>query len=184
MGCETARASLWEGCRDAPTTGFNDLKYRRVGNSQTVLRSGWLVVGPPSGNGIAPVPTVNGNVPLPIELTSFEGNTLDNKSNQLTWQTTSETNNSGFEIQRSKYGEDWQTLAFVEGKGTTNEKQSYEYIDRFPEKGVNYYRLKQLDHDGASSYSDVVAVALESAGLTQAFYPNPAKDFISFPNVE
>ena len=162
-----------------PTTGFNDLKYRRVGNSQTVPTSGWLV-----RDGIPPVPTVTLNVPLPVDLINFNSRNYSGGSNLLSWQTASETNNSGFEIQRSKDGEDWQTLAFVEGKGTTSEKQSYEYIDRSPEMGVNYYRLNQLDHDGASSYSDVVAVALKSAGLAQAFYPNPAKDFIFFPNVE
>lgn len=112
--------------------------------------------------------------PLPVELTSFTASLSDGKV-VLNWATATETNNSGFEIQRS-YGEVWQSVGFIKGAGSTTEKRSYTFED----KNVNSsnakisYRLKQVDFNGTVSYSNSVEVALAPSkfALNQN-YPNP-----------
>lgn len=109
---------------------------------------------------------------LPVELTNFSGELL-NKSIALQWQTVLETNNEGFEIERSKDGRAWDYLDFVNGQGESNEIINYEFLDQRPVAGQNYYRLRQLDFDGQFSYSNVISVEFER----QVFevFPNPIK---------
>jgi hypothetical protein len=110
---------------------------------------------------------------IPVELTSFIA-TADYGSVELNWITSTETNNRGFEVQRSAGGE-FETIAFVEGHGTTTEVQAYNYIDRNVNVGSYSYRLKQVDFDGTFKYSDVVEVdvpMLREFALDQN-YPNP-----------
>lgn len=110
--------------------------------------------------------------PLPVELTFFRAEIIENKS-VLTWQTSSEENNSGFEVERSTDGENFETIGFVEGNGTTLEVQNYTYIDNNPTNGINYYRLRQVDFDGAFEYSDVVNVELEKETVENRIVQNP-----------
>jgi len=121
-----------------------------------------------------------GAVLLPVELVNFKAN-LKNQRVDLLWQTATELNNEGFEVQRAvgnaalEAGR-WQVLDFVAGNGTTNEIQNYSYTDERPQAGLNYYRLKQIDFDGKFEYSDVVSVDLPNfenlANLR--IFPNPA----------
>jgi len=93
----------------------------------------------------------------------------------LNWETASELNNLGFEVERRTESSEFRTIAFVEGNGTTTEQRSYSYLDRTVEQGVNYYRLKQVDFDGSYAYSDVVEIDATgplSFDLAQN-YPNP-----------
>jgi hypothetical protein len=112
--------------------------------------------------------------PLPVELVSFRG-TATAQGVQLTWQTASEQNNAGFEVQRrSEKASEWQVLGFVRGAGTTAEAQSYTFLDKSA-SGKVQYRLKQIDFDGQFEYSNVIEV---DAGLPKQFaleqnYPNP-----------
>ncbi len=117
---------------------------------------------------------------LPVEISWFKGQAIST-GNLLTWQTSSELINEGFEIQKAvgnaalEAGR-WQVLAFVEGHGTTNEVQNYSYTDEHPQAGLNYYRLKQIDFDGKFDYSDIVSVDLtnfENLSNLRVF-PNPA----------
>lgn len=110
---------------------------------------------------------------IPVELTSFAANVSDGKV-KLSWTTASEKNNRGFEIQRSN-GSEFSTLTFVEGKGTTTERQSYSFVDDNPGFGVVKYRLKQIDFNGTYTYSNVIEVDVTSPmtfDLAQN-YPNP-----------
>ena len=66
----------------------------------------------------------------------------------LTWQTASELNNAGFEVERSADAKQWEVLGFVNGHGTTMEANDYKYLDAQPMRGMNYYRLSQTDFDG------------------------------------
>ncbi len=110
---------------------------------------------------------------LPVELKSFKIHTIDN-SFQLLWQTASETNNAGFEIQRSTNGKTFKTLAFVEGNGTSLKEQEYHYDDENLHNGQRYYyRLKQLDFDGAFAYSDILTAKIKSIGIASLLSPNP-----------
>ena len=116
---------------------------------------------------------------LPVELTYFNGKKVTT-GNQLTWQTASEKNNKGFEIQRSQDDNldsyrDWETLDFIEGQGTITTTQNYTYLDKNPAKGNNYYRLKQIDLDGKFEYSNIINVNYE-LGITNdklSVFPNP-----------
>ncbi len=111
---------------------------------------------------------------IPVELTSFTANAI-NGNVELNWQTATEVNNQGFEIERRTETSEFRTIGFVEGNGTTTEPRSYSYLDKTVEQGVTYYRLKQIDFDGTYAYSDVVEVNATgplSFDLSQN-YPNP-----------
>lgn len=112
-------------------------------------------------------------VVLPVELTSFTAS-LNDKDIILNWKTASETNNYGFEVQKSKDGVNYLTLGFVKGQGNTSSGASYSYIDRGTE-GKNYYRLKQIDFDGSFSYSNVVETENYTVTGYRLYqnYPNP-----------
>lgn len=113
---------------------------------------------------------------LPVTLSHFEG-FLQNEQVHLHWTTTSETNNQGFYIQRSSDGKSWQSIGFVAGQGTTISPSHYEYLDPQPQKSITYYRLQQMDFDGAVDYSNIVAIALEGSAKEVAMqvYPNPTR---------
>ncbi|OGU71572.1 MAG: hypothetical protein A2V93_07285 [Ignavibacteria bacterium RBG_16_34_14] len=117
---------------------------------------------------------INGVVP--VQLTSFEAQVSGNNVN-LIWQTATETNNRGFEIEK-KYGNSWKVIGFREGKGTTTEFNEYSFTDKLDDTqtGKIYYRLKQLDYDGTSSYSKEVFVDIVGGPKVFALeqnYPNP-----------
>ena len=110
---------------------------------------------------------------IPVELTSFNA-ISDGEAVTLNWQTATETNNQGFEIQRSNDSE-FEKIGFVAGHGTTTEIQSYIFIDENVLAGEYSYRLKQMDYDGTTEYSNVVEVEVTQPieySLSQN-YPNP-----------
>ena len=131
----------------------------------------------PKGTGTMAVPFLQGTGSLlPVELVSFDA-TLDGQSLDLRWKTASETNNAGFEIQRTTDADQgpWQVLGWVEGHGTTLEPQRYTYRVDGLQAGMHRFRLKQIDFDGAFEYSPEVEVAVgipTSYHLSSA-YPNP-----------
>jgi hypothetical protein len=112
---------------------------------------------------------------IPVELVSFNAS-LNQSNVSLSWITATELNNRGFSVQR-KVSNQWQDVVFVEGQGTTTEKNSYSYIDdisSIENNGKIYYRLKQFDYDGSFSFSNEVLVMITPAEykLSQN-YPNP-----------
>ena len=112
--------------------------------------------------------------PIPVELSSFTANAAQNAV-VLNWETASEVNNFGFEVERSFDNVTFSTLGFVDGKGTTTERQAYSFTDQTSLTSKAYYRLRQVDFDGRFDYSDVVTVENtipESFSLNQNF-PNP-----------
>lgn len=110
---------------------------------------------------------------VPVELTSFTALVNDNDVN-LVWKTSTEKNNSGFQIER-KSGSEFQVVGFVSGSGTTTEPQTYSFADVDLNDGVYQYRLKQIDFDGASEYSDVVQIEIVTPDVysLQQNFPNP-----------
>jgi hypothetical protein len=111
--------------------------------------------------------------PLPVELTSFSAIAKGNRV-ELQWNTATELNNYGFDVERSTSGT-WTKIGFVEGAGTSNAPKSYSFIDGSAQGAVQY-RLKQIDRDGQFTYSSVVEVMIANAAeryeLAQNF-PNP-----------
>lgn len=113
------------------------------------------------------------NNSLPVELTFF---TAENKSNRvdLKWQTASEKNNDFFEVQRSFDGKQFEVLGIVEGSGDSKETIDYGFKDYAPLAGDSYYRLRQVDYDGAFEYSEVVKINREQSSDLVAV-PNPTQ---------
>ncbi len=110
---------------------------------------------------------------VPVELTSFIASVTGNNVT-LNWSTATETNNQGFEIQRSNGGE-YQVVGYVAGHGTTVEPQTYSFTDQNVGAGKYQYRLRQVDYDGKFEYSSVVEVEVfgpKEFSLGQN-YPNP-----------
>lgn len=112
---------------------------------------------------------------IPVELISFEGR-IENNKIVLTWITATELNNYGFEIQKLFDNKNWQSIGFMSGKGTSTEKNYYSFSDPGIDRGMHYYRLKQIDHDGSFTYSKIIAVSIENVPLYFNLfqnYPNP-----------
>jgi hypothetical protein len=113
------------------------------------------------------------NTVVPVELSSFSAAAVPGGV-KLNWVTATEKNNRGFEIERSIDNKTFVNIAFVDGKGTTTSQTEYSYVDK-NSFGTTYYRLKQIDFDGAFEYSKVVEVnslADLKYDLEQN-YPNP-----------
>jgi hypothetical protein len=115
--------------------------------------------------------------PLPVELSSFNA-AATNGAVKLTWQTATEVNNYGFQVERKmdKVETIWEEIGFVAGSGNSNAPKDYSYTDNSLDNSGKYsYRLKQIDNDGKTTYSNEietdVTVVLEYA-LSQN-YPNP-----------
>ncbi|MEP0862817.1 MAG: T9SS type A sorting domain-containing protein, partial [Ignavibacterium sp.] len=110
---------------------------------------------------------------IPVELSSFnaKANGLDV---ELSWTTSTEMNNYGFEIQR-KASDDFITVGFVKGNGSTTEIKHYNFTDRELNEGSYTYRLKQIDYSGAYHFSDeiVVDVTGPKVFFIEQNYPNP-----------
>ncbi len=111
---------------------------------------------------------------LPVEITAFEA--LANSGEVvLSWETQSENNNAGFEIEMQSAGGDFQMVQFVAGAGTTNEPQTYRYSLTVSAAGEYTFRLKQIDFDGTFAFSNPVTVIVppNAAFELSAVYPNP-----------
>ena len=115
-------------------------------------------------------------VALPVELLYFEGESQKRCTNKLYWATTSEKNNSHFLIEYSTDSENFETIDRVEGNGNSASLIEYSYLHDRIDGQDNYYRLKQVDHDGTFAYSSIVYVASDCEGLeltSTKIYPNP-----------
>ncbi|MBX2946998.1 MAG: hypothetical protein KF725_14280 [Cyclobacteriaceae bacterium] len=123
--------------------------------------------------------STNAENPLPVELVYFRASLTPEKLVNLQWQTASELNNDAFEVERSKDGFDFTSIARVNGAGTTPTKNDYALLDQFPLSGTSYYRLKQIDFDGTYTYSPVISIKRGDDPFT--VYPNPAgKQWVTF----
>ncbi len=147
------------------TVGAWDLGYLLTESSLDFTETGYWDVS--LGNSI-----VVGVVP--VELTSFAAAVSENGV-ALSWQTATETNNRGFEVERSIDNSAYNLVGFVDGFGTTTEKRNYIYTDKITAPGNYYYRLKQIDFDGSYEYSNVVEVDFSGISNYEIMqnYPNP-----------
>lgn len=112
---------------------------------------------------------------LPVQLTAFTARNAG-LSNVIEWTTTHEHNSQTFEIQRSADSRGWTTIGAVAAAGFTSTEVDYSWTDRSPLTGDNWYRLRQLDLDGAEHFSRMVNVRFErdqAAGILDV-WPQPA----------
>ncbi|MCB9300212.1 MAG: T9SS type A sorting domain-containing protein [Lewinellaceae bacterium] len=117
--------------------------------------------------------------PLPVNLVYFDGR-AEGDQVRLKWGTATELNNDYFQVERSTDGRTFQELGRVQGAGTTLEPQEYSFIDEKPLRGINYYRLRQVDFDGAVEYHKVISVEYKgkSSAIGVSAFPNPANEML------
>jgi hypothetical protein len=152
----------WVTTGGAPTVVFKD-------DESTVVPIGTL--------------TNRNDYPLPIQLAQFTAARV-NRGVRLEWTTLSETNNYGFEVQKSGDSvSNFQTVpnSFLPGHGTTIEPHSYMYVDSTTSSGRMWYRLKQIDLDGTTHYSDAIGVDVLS-GLAEEQLATEYKLEQNYPN--
>jgi hypothetical protein len=121
--------------------------------------------------------------PLPVDLIHFDVHAATNHSASLHWATASEINNSHFEIERSYDSRTFEMIDQVVGNGNSQHQIDYNYIDDGIHSFENtaFYRLKQVDFDGTSEYSDIRVVRFDElgSGLDFSAYPNPLTNELS-----
>jgi len=125
--------------------------------------------------------------PLPVKLLTFSGMYKAGKGAELNWTTVSEVSNYGFEVQRSITSNPigFTTIGFVPGNNTTLERHDYAYTDATPPTGRVYYRLKQVDLNGAFEYSGVVSIEIAIGTVSGVGEGNTPTAFVlnqNYPN--
>jgi len=117
--------------------------------------------------------TTNGGA-VPVEFISFAAKIIRDGI-QLIWNTATEINNYGFEIQRKTNNTNWTAVGFMEGHGTTTDQHSYTFIDNLDIEDMYFYRLEQIDFDGKSTYSETIEIEF-------SITPTKFELFQNFPN--
>ena len=115
---------------------------------------------------------------LPVKLTNFSVKKID-KSVQLNWQTATENNSDHFEIERSKTGNTFEKIGEVNAAGNSNQLLNYQFIDNDPNKGVNTYRLKQIDKDNKFEYSSTRWVKIDDTKDQLYVFPTITNGVVS-----
>lgn len=121
---------------------------------------------------------LGGEIRLPVDLIEFKGE-LEESSVVLNWSTASEKNNDYFEVLKSIDGVTFSPVSKITGNGTSNSVNYYDYTDRHPKYGINYYQLRQVDYDGQNESFSVISViygASEEAARHMAVWPNPVTE--------
>ncbi|WP_241273995.1 DUF4347 domain-containing protein [Belliella calami] len=114
---------------------------------------------------------------LPVDWLSFEGSLTSSNQAKIQWSTAKERDSEKFIIQRSNNTNSWVNLGSIAAQGDTDEVSNYEYLDKQPMAGNNYYRLEQVDFDGKTNLSKVIRVDFNPNWSVKVF-PNPFTDEI------
>ena len=121
---------------------------------------------------------ISSSKPLPVELTRFDA-AAKGAGVALSWATASEKNSAYFDVQRSATGEGYETIGRVAAQGSSSSLREYSFTDARPLAGLAYYRLRQVDADGATAYSPVATARRGTETMT--IYPNPTTDAVTLP---
>ncbi len=172
-GKANLRVSMFPGTATTPgATG--GIQIDPTDANITFADGRWAVSFNVTGSGSFFVHT--GNFTLPVTLLNFRGE-QSGSTNRLLWSTSTETNNKGFELERSSDGRNFSSITFVASKaenGNSTSALNYNYNDVRPLAGNNYYRLKQIDRDGKATHSNVILLSGKLTDITlSSVYPNP-----------
>lgn len=115
---------------------------------------------------------------LPIALLFFKGKATLDKSNSIEWKTATETNNDFFILEKSKDGKTFHSVAKIAGMGNRSTATFYQYIDKNPFIGQNFYRLTQVDFDGTTTKSPIILVHTTYPKVEIVVSPNPFSDIL------
>ncbi len=142
----------------------NTLTYTHNALSNLSTRYYYIVVTQADGHKAwtSPIWYTRNDAVLPITLSSFTAKATQQNTIDLKWVTASEYNNDRFEIEHSVDGSNFKLLGTVKGKLKSTELTEYKFKHEQPSAGINYYRLKQIDVDGSSTYSDLVAASFKT----------------------
>lgn len=116
--------------------------------------------------------TVYYSTPLPIELLGFQAD-CEPEGARLNWSVATQSDNDYFSVERSTDGYSYQTVSTLKGGSTSNQAQSYTYLDEKTGSEVVYYRLKQTDFSGKDKHFDPISVSCKAENELEV-YPNPA----------
>jgi hypothetical protein len=130
-----------------------------------------------NGNGAIFAKSFDASSILPITLKSFTAS-KEGSSSLLNWATSHETNNLHFEVQHSIDGVNFKAISTVVSKGNTSTGHQYTFTHALPVKGINYYRLKQVDKSGSFTFSNIVNVEFNQTAIVINVFPNPVKDIL------
>ncbi len=122
--------------------------------------------------------TVLMSSPLPVEMINFSARET-NDGVQIEWSTASEINNDFFDVERSVAGDSWFVIGKTDGAGNSTSVHHYAFVDEIPLHGIIYYRIKQVDFDGSSEYSEIVSIHFSGGNNGQSsilVFPNPISD--------
>ena len=117
---------------------------------------------------------------LPVNFVSLTAKAISNYV-QVNWFTTSELNNASFDIERGTDGINFAKIGSAKADLSASQQHNYVFVDRLPEYGHNYYRLKQIDIDNHFKYSKVVEATIPvEAMMMSNVYPNPVKNVLAY----
>ena len=173
----------WSNYNASPAKSTNAATSKSYSTSNSTINcggNGQHLCSNPSLYGPATL-SVSGVLPgniLPVVLTDFAARSNGDGTAMLTWETRMEQNASRFEIERSADGTGWATIGTVQAQGHTSMPTGYSYMDSRMLTGTNYYRMKMIDVDGSSIYSEVRMLQVNTAGRL-SFFPNPARDYVN-----
>ena len=145
-------------------TSWDDISSAYASNTWTV--TGYI-------GSFSPFIVASPGAVLPTELLNMTAKAVNN-TNVISWETASETNNKGFDVQRQTSNDTWETLGFVQGTGKA---ATYTFEDKTP-LSISYYRLRQVDFDGKETLSKVVSVRQNTKGRI-GISPNPTTDKVT-----
>lgn len=155
-------AAYWDPAQTSPAQTY----------ANNAPAAGTFQVGVPSVTNYSTSWTItDSSVPLPVQLKSFTAEVRDDRV-ELNWTTESEVDNDYFTVQRTSDAEKFYDVIRVAGQGNSAELKNYSADDNAPLPGRWYYRLRQTDFGGGTSYSKLVAVDVPESVARQA-YPNP-----------
>lgn len=181
-GTQTPLSDL-SGMQDLLMAHYNGSAWDSIGRHQTsgsLSSSGYITSDKLSSFSPFTFGTNNSNTSLPVELLYLEvDQPTDQSVVELKWATASETNNNYFEVQRKTGGKPFQAIGFIDGQGTSTERHRYNFDDPVQVERTIYYRLKQVDFDGTTHFSNVISVSPEirdSSFDVTNITPNPVKD--------